>query len=272
MTDNPNVPVHIEILRREFRDRVSRQKRYSLRAFARDLDLSPAFLSLVLNMKKGISETRAEELAKRLNIPRREAKLFVLSVLSAHARDLAKKNDSREKLKKAVRGRDQIAHLDEKIQGVSNWVPFAILELAELPGCEHTPAWFARRLGLTEASAHTALERLIADGMLRREGGRYVAASAETISTFDISSEEIRRYHAEILLLSERALRHEPVSKREFLSMVVAFPEKRMAEAKDFIRDFQEKFAEKFYSDADVKDSVYHLGVQLFRVDKRENA
>lgn len=58
---------------------VAKQKknsRYSLRAFARDLRVSPSFLSEVLNGKYGISRQLARQIAERLGFDPRESDHF----------------------------------------------------------------------------------------------------------------------------------------------------------------------------------------------------
>lgn len=50
--------------------------RYSLRAFARDLKISPSFLSEVLNGKYGISRTLAKQIADRLHFDDSESSHF----------------------------------------------------------------------------------------------------------------------------------------------------------------------------------------------------
>jgi len=54
------------ILQQTLFSKQQKNKRYSLRAFARDLKISPSFLSEVLNGKYGISKQLANQIADRL--------------------------------------------------------------------------------------------------------------------------------------------------------------------------------------------------------------
>ena len=54
------------LLKSELASRTNQNPNYSLRAFARDLDLAPSRLSEVLNGKQGLSTQAAEKIAKTL--------------------------------------------------------------------------------------------------------------------------------------------------------------------------------------------------------------
>ena len=75
-------PLHIHIIKEEFSKRVTRNSSYSLRAFARDLGVSPASLSCFLNQKKGISEKKATDIAGRLDLNLSKKEQFIISVCS----------------------------------------------------------------------------------------------------------------------------------------------------------------------------------------------
>lgn len=61
--------------------------KYSLRTFAKKLDISPATLSQVLSRKKGLSEKTANSIAKKLELSADDSKLFILSATAQHSRD-----------------------------------------------------------------------------------------------------------------------------------------------------------------------------------------
>lgn len=74
MASNATAPA---IIRRVFEHRREKNGSYSLRAFARDIDLSPSFLSLFLNGKKNLSLNSAYRIGRRLGLePEEQAALF----------------------------------------------------------------------------------------------------------------------------------------------------------------------------------------------------
>src|SRR5580704_5383113 len=58
---------YIDYLKEEKARRTERNPSYSLRAFARSIELSPGFLNLLLQKKRSLSFERAQEIAKKIN-------------------------------------------------------------------------------------------------------------------------------------------------------------------------------------------------------------
>lgn len=76
---------HIETLRAEFTKRKSKNPFYSLRAFARDLHISPASLSLILLGKRTLTVSMARRVLARLPMPTSDQEKFLLSVVMGTA-------------------------------------------------------------------------------------------------------------------------------------------------------------------------------------------
>lgn len=87
-----------EILKNEFEKRKQRNPLYSLRAFARLIDLSSPRLSDILNKKKGLSKEKALQIAKRLDLVGKESEYFVLLVESEHQRKKKLREEATKKL------------------------------------------------------------------------------------------------------------------------------------------------------------------------------
>ncbi len=73
-------PHHIEMLLREFNKRKESNPRYSLRAFARFLEMSSATLSRVLANRQEISLTASKKIIKKLKFSDDESLIFVRSI------------------------------------------------------------------------------------------------------------------------------------------------------------------------------------------------
>jgi len=259
---------YIDILNAELEERLAKNNSYSLRAFARDLHISPSRLSEILNRKKGLSEKAAEDIADLLNLNKKEKDFFILSVNSQHARSPKAKTTASKNLKSKLKSKAHQISLDE-FERAHNWYHLAILELIELKDCEHNAQWFAQKLKLQKVVVEAALDRLTKLGWLTLENGKYIARDRESESTFDVPSKAIKTYHEEMLAKANQSLFTQSVDSREFLNMTLAFSQEEVSEAKEFIRKFQKEFAERFYADEKEKDSIYQLSVQLFRLDEK---
>lgn len=132
-------------LKKEFELRRGRNAFYSLRAFARDLGLSPARLSEVLAGKKGISSEAAESIALKLNLDRDEKELFSLSVDKLHSRSKSGKALAKAKLKAAV---SAASSLKPKLSTIVGWSTDAIYKQSQREGFRSSPEAISRSLDI----------------------------------------------------------------------------------------------------------------------------
>ena len=71
---------HLQILHTEFLRRKSRNPRYSLRAYATQLEIHPSAMSRILASKQDLSLASAQIILNRLNMEPDEKRAFILSV------------------------------------------------------------------------------------------------------------------------------------------------------------------------------------------------
>jgi uncharacterized protein (TIGR02147 family) len=90
-----SVPAYRDILKEEFSQRRRRNPRYSLRAFARDLKLSPSMLCDVINGNHGLSRAGASKVAQALNLNPQESEFFCDLVDCTNARSAIKRETAR---------------------------------------------------------------------------------------------------------------------------------------------------------------------------------
>ena len=260
---------HISRIKEVFEERQLRNQKYSLRAFSRDLEMSPAALSDLLRMKKGLSQQKALKISKKIGLQEREQEIFVLSAVSAHGRSQSRRTQAQNVLKKISPVRKASVVSIEDFEKIQSWHCMAILNLIELKTCQHTPEWFSKKLQLAQPLIETALSRLIKAGLLELQGHKYVAVQNEIQVKQDISSRSIRNFHNDLLNKAERALHFQDLNEREFQNLTLAFAQEDMPEAKKMIRDFIRQFSETFYQKEKSLNSVHQLSMQFFRIDQK---
>lgn len=264
-----NQKYHINYLNSELERRLKRNPRYSLRSFAQDLSITSSWLSEVLSGKKGMSINKAQTLCFELGLSSVESKLFQLSVQACHARRKQDRTQAQEQLRDYKIGKSALKKINaDEFQGISDWYYNALLELTELEECEHTEEWFSQKLNLPLRLVSAALKRLIAQEFIKYENGKYVATHVESATTFDIPSENIKKYHRQVMEIASRALQEQSVQQRDFANMTLAFDSDRIAEAQRYLRKFQQDFAKEFYPKKN-KNSVYQLSIHFFRLDRK---
>lgn len=259
---------YIRVLKEQLEFRVAKNTHYSLRAYARDLEINASRLSEILNNKKGLSEDAAQKIAHKLGLTQKETELFILSAKALHARSLKEKKAAQLALKNKLDTLKSIQKLSaDEFELANNWYHLTILELLELDECDHSLEWFSKKLKLNKTTIKAALERLQKIGWIKSKNGKFTASHEQSETAYDVSSNSHKKFHDEMLKRAEHSLFYNDVNEREFLNMTLAFSTKQMIEAKASIRQFQKDFAEKYYSAEKSKDSVYQLSIQLFRLD-----
>ena len=121
---------YVDILKGEFERRKLLNPSYSLRAFARDLSMSPPRLSQILSGKHGLSVKAAGEISKKLKLDDESHQWFCDSVGALHARGGKERREFQAKIKKIKEKTKKFTKLQlEYFEVISDWYNFAILEL-----------------------------------------------------------------------------------------------------------------------------------------------
>ncbi|MBI3542017.1 MAG: TIGR02147 family protein [Deltaproteobacteria bacterium] len=239
-------------LENEFARRRQANPAYSLRAFARQLELPPGRLSEILSDKRNVTRKVAEKIAERLGFDPAMREEF-LGCVRRGPTDLV--SDEHRQLS-----------LDA-YQAISDWHHYAILSLTELDDFEYDVGWIARRLGISTVDARAAVERLLRLELAEERDGTLARTQAKLLAGHDVSSPALRKRHERVLRDAIEALGDAPSSARDVTSVVVATDPAKIPEAKAMIRRFRRKLCAFLESGA--KKEVYNLNVQLVPVTKK---
>lgn len=241
------------LLMTELTRRQTRNPSYSLRAFARDLNIGATTLSDVLSNKRSLSKINLHKVIERLAVsPLEQQKLW-----------------GDYKLKAQKQESDERIYLDETMfRLISDWHYIAILNLAKLKNNLASPLWIAQRLGITQSDATEALERLLELKLIKKQHGRMLRTAKPLGTTKDIPSAAIRKHHTQNLHLAEESLHRDPVHTREFGSITMAVNPERLPLVKDLLTKTRKKVADLL--DHGATSEVYTLSFQLFPLTKLE--
>lgn len=257
-----------EYLGGEFSRRKLKNTAYSLRAFARDLRISPSRLSEVMKGNQGLSETSIDVMAERLTPKVRERKFLKDLVLAEHSRNKLVRIEARKRLEESRKSESFKKLKEDQFRVIADWYHGAILELISLSTFEPDFVWISRRLGIAPSVAEVAVQRLEKLGLLVREPGGAWKANPEAFSAFsDTPSSAIRKFHGQILGLHADSLREDPMNDRLLLSMIMGVPKSRLSEFKDEMQKFMTQFWQRI--ETDPKDDLYSLSIQLCPVRNR---
>lgn len=83
---------YIKLLKRGYELRKKRNSRYSIRKYAKDLELTPMHLSYILRGQRGLSRKKAEVISKVLRLSYADRKKFLQIVSALSARSFRERN------------------------------------------------------------------------------------------------------------------------------------------------------------------------------------
>ncbi|MGZ3694297.1 MAG: TIGR02147 family protein [Bdellovibrionota bacterium] len=256
----------------EFARRKRRNSGYSLRAFARDLEIPAPKLSQILSGRCGLSGNRATTLALRLGLSEKDAELFVLCVETQHSRSAVAKARAKQALAQLTVN-DEFENLDlDRFSIIRDWFHFAILELTEVKDFSPEIEWISKRLGIGIAECSAAVQRLMDFGLLQEDAVKGLKQSHADLATpSGIPSRELRDHHSQVLRKAEAALEEVPVAERDISEITMAIDSRKLKEASAWIKDFRRKFCRDLQESAE-KDRVYCLAIQFFPFDQKKES
>jgi len=235
----------VAFLKIEFKRRKELNPSYSLRAFARDLDLSPSSLSRVLNQKREITDF---------------IKRKVISKFKLNSNFLEHELEY------------QLLEIDN-YQLNSSWYYDAILECIKFADFKATPLWISRKLEISIDLAQEALDALKDKKLLQKINGQWVdntSGHTSHISSEYMTSEARKNYQQGLLRRSEKALLETPINMRDHTGMMVSIKKENLPKAKKLLKSFRRKFAQLMDEDQDA-DSVYELCLNFFPLTSNDS-
>ena len=242
---------------------------YSLRAFARDLQISPQVLSSVLNGKKNISSEVAIKIADKLKLSEVNRSYFHDLVELSQA----KSQGLREVIKYRLGCYEQnvtYRTIQEDIfKIIADWFHTAILELTMTDGFQNDPRWISERLGISPQDARLAVDRLLSLELLEVTSKSYKKTDINFATRNDISSAALRQCNRQILEKAIIALEEQSVEQRDFGTMVMAIDPKKIPEAKKRIRKFRKDLSH--FLETGERKEIYAIGTQLFSLSKLQS-
>jgi uncharacterized protein (TIGR02147 family) len=253
------------MLREEMLGRLKRNASYSVRAFARDVELSPSFLSQILNQTRSLNEQRAFKMTQILNWPPDKSEQFINLVRLEKAKDPVLKKVIRNSLPKAKKNDQHILEKDQS-EHIVSWMYFAVIELIALDGVRLTIRKISRRLNIPFIECQQIIVRLQDLGILCIQDGLVKPKKRNVVTEDDVPLKAGPKYHQSILRLAEEKIRNDKIEDREIRSMVLGTTPEKIVEAKRRIRQFERELVE-FLEDGE-KTAIYQLSTQYFRIDK----
>ena len=261
---------YVEILKNELRLRKIKNPNYSLRAYARDLDIAASNLSLIIADKKGLSVTSAINVAQKLKLDKTEQEYFVALVKVNSSRSKEEREIAKNKIKKMIISTSKEVLDEEKFKILSDWYHYAILELLEIKGSNHDSRWIAEQLDVSESEIQNALERLEKLGFVIMENGNYQSSGVQLETTQELASESIKKFNKQIILKANKSIDEQSVKDRHLSTLTIAINTDDLEYYKSKIIEFKYELDHEIMKRNKVKGAnrVYCFSSQFFSLQK----
>lgn len=232
-------------LQREFIRRCRKNPSYSLRAYAKYLEIDQSFLSKILNGKRAITEDIEQKLETKLGTVGR--------------------------LKKLSQKDPFLSLQEDEYEMISSWSHFAILELMKTKSFKPKVDWVAQQLGIHEQEVKDALERLQRLGFVKLTAKRWVLVSKNHVWTNGAATSSARRkLQMDLTGKSALAIENIPFEHREHASLTVAIDSRRIPELKKKVQGLLRELADYMQPCEQGLDSVYQVNLSFFPITKNE--
>jgi uncharacterized protein (TIGR02147 family) len=247
-----------DLLRFELSRRQSKNPAYSLRAFARDLELSPSRLSEILKGEK-ISAHKARAMMQHLPWNSGDKRRFELLVATEGSDRKLAQAASREL--ESDRRQAMLDH--EAFKVIGDWMHTTVLALFDIKTFKSDLGWIAGKLKCSEDQAGGILGRLKKFGLIEGTKKTLRKTKARLTISSGVPSEFIRSYHEQLVAKAERSINEQSVNQRCLQSLVFAMDRDRLPEAFQRLEAFVKEFNQEFSADQN-KTTVMALTAQLF--------
>lgn len=252
----------ISYLEAELARRQAANSYYSLRAFARDLNIEASLLSKLIRRKVPLTIKMFERLSPAVGLDENLHKEFYERMIASE-------------------GEDKFSEVPVKQLGVEelaliqDWYYFTIVELTALCDFQSEPQWIANKIGITLEQAESAIERLLGLNMLKRLPNGDLIAAHESGMGLKISANDpdshrvlLQRRWEQIMDRSLVAIEELPVNKRVQRNLSVAIDSALVEEAREKLRNFTRELVDDLERKSKKKDHIYELATIFFPLTK----
>lgn len=243
-------------LLQEFERRTLANPKYSLRAFARDLEIHSGTLSSIMNQRRSVGTKTLAHVMRKLPLSAAEKKKFFSELIAPPS--------------EAADAHAPLLIDDEILSIIKDWEHYAILAYLQLRKAKHTTGDIAQALGLPQAKVLRALSNLENTGLLRHEGGKFVITHKSFNTSSGIPSAALREAHSQYISKAKSALTEFTVNERDMTGTTMAVSTKNLPKAKALIQQFHQELSELL--EQGEADDVYRLNIQLFPLTHKKTA
>lgn len=213
-------------VREELELRQKRRPHYSLRAFARDLEISPSFLCEFLAGRQGFSRARAIWIANKLNLTDEQRDHFWDLIQAKFAHPAPLKHAAA--FRAMQRAKSKPSHLElERFHLIADWYHFVLLEILGLKNGPKSLEEISTLIQAPKCDLEQALSRLEKLGFLKvsqpedqNHLPRYELLTDMTSVGDEVPDRAVQLCHQQALRMQADAIETKSFAERENVTIV----------------------------------------------------
>lgn len=243
-----------QILSKELEKRKAKNPNYSLRSYARDLEVSPSMLSRFISGERKPSTETLAKLLKHLKIDPSLKKQILENAYGKH--DFKISEDS-----------DYVELNTEQLAQLNHWVYFALLELVRSTRRKFTAKSMAKLLDQPETFIELRIQTLLNMGLMKKTQSGYRAV--ESKQTANSSRSVLDEIHSGYLDQAKASMLHSLPEARNITGTTILANPAKIQEASERIKAFRRSLSSFLNSEiSDPSEKLYRIQIALFPLEK----
>ncbi len=240
---------------------------FSLRALAKQINVSPAYLSMVFSGHRSLSAANLENLAGALGLEVSEKSYLEWLLEIGEAKSDEDVLRALKKIQRFQGYRDVNAREIEVYEYLTHWQNVAIREMTALPDFQPDPKWIQKRLKNKVAlkDIRESLDFLEKHGFIERDpDGKIQRPSKRIAGKTGVLKPALTKFHRDLLLQAVESLESTPSEERNISAHTAAIPKDKVAEAKRILDEAREKIFALTGDETPGNSEVYHFNFIAF--------
>lgn len=254
-----NQLIYVQILNSEFKKRNSKNPLYSLRSYARDLNIDSSSLGSILSGKRKIPKGKIASFAKEVCSSGSDIDLFIESANTDHVSlNMIKKNEACD-----------VRHLisEEQFATVSDIHTYTLLSLLELSEFKYDIEWMSKKLKLDECTVKHTIAKLLSVGLVEERDKTLVRVKRRTTTTDGVISKYIMKHHMDSLELAKTKCQELTPDERYFSTITIPSDPAAIGHVKKLISEFEDKL--EAYIGSLEKKEVFKISIQYYQATEK---
>ncbi len=213
-------------------------KAFSLRAFAKKINLSPGHLSLILSGKKNLSEEHADVLCDNFKFTDKDRVFFHLLVEYAHSslkvKDSILRKINIEKSKSVLLD----VAITERMSKINWYHLYILIAFGIVKTIDKLENLMTEQAGIEKKLIRQSISDLLAQGLLKEEGESYKRTSKRLVLSSSVQNSILKTMHLDYLKKNEEFVSSRGTDDRYSITEFISIPEDKYDEVKKLTNEY----------------------------------